>query len=225
MTAKEIIEQVEAKRNEIRKESERLRKEATEKHTCANCGSPLPSGKRTYCSDVCSMEFIGKYDYSVNSEILKKYRIELQTQYEVAHPKKREPWITPIAKKDHPCVICGLIINKGEKYHRYIRLYEIDEDFDDAPYEALCYHSSCLEFMKRFSKLDEFLDEGYTTDDVSRIWDVLSWEFGITREQMEQRVREGNVPTEEQISQIGKKYKWDFEVSIPIGSPLFKERV
>ena len=224
MIAKEITEKVEAKRQEIKVESERLRKEATEKHICANCGSPLPSGKRTYCSDACSMKFTEKYDYSVNSEILKKYKMELQTQYEIVHPKKeREPWSQPVAKKDHPCFVCGLIINKGEKYHRYVRLPEIDEYFDDYPYESICYHSSCLEFMNRLSRCDSFLDEGYTEDDINGIYEVFSWEFGLSIEQMKQRVREGNVPTEEQISQIGEKYGWDFEISIPIGSPLFVE--
>ena len=224
MAVKEITEKVEAKRQEIKVESERLRKEATENHTCANCGNSLPSGRRTYCSDACSMQFTEKYDYSVNSEILKKYRMELQTQYEISHPKKeREPWTEPVAKKDHPCSVCGLIINKGEKYHRYVRLPEIDEDFDDAPYETLCYHSSCLEFITRLFRCDAFLNEGYTEDDINGIYEVFSWEFGLSIEQMKQRVREGNVPTEEQISQIGEKYGWDFEISIPIGSPLFLE--
>ena len=221
MTAKAITEQVEAKRHEIRDESQRLRMEATQNHICANCGSPLPSGKRTYCSDACYIEFVEKYDYSANSQILRKYKMDLQTQYDILHPKKeREPWTEPIAKKDHPCFVCGLIINKGEKYHRYVRLPEIDEYFDDAPYEALCYHSSCLEFITRLSRCDVFLDEGYTEDDLHRIWDVFSWEFDISEEQMKQRVREGNVPTEEQISQIGEKYGWDFEISIPLGEPL-----
>ena len=225
MTAKAITAKVEAKRQEIREQSERLRKEATEKHICANCGNKLTGGKRTYCSDACSIEFIRKYDYSVNSEILKKYRMELQTQYDISHPKKeREPWTEPIAKKEHSCFICGLIINKGEKYHKYVRLPEIDEDFDDAPYEVLCHHSSCIEFMYRLYKCDAFLDEGYNEDDLYRIWEVYSWEFGISREQMKKRVREGNVPTEDQITQIGEKYGWEFEISIPIGSPLFLER-
>ena len=47
----EIKEKIEAKRQEIRADSERLRREATQNHICANCGSTLPSGKRTYCSD------------------------------------------------------------------------------------------------------------------------------------------------------------------------------
>ena len=62
----EIKEKIEAKRQEIKAESERLRMEATQNHICANCGSPLPSGKRTYCSDTCSMgaENAGSYGTS-----------------------------------------------------------------------------------------------------------------------------------------------------------------
>ena len=129
----EIKEKIEAKRQEIRAESERLRREATQNHICANCGSPLPSGKRTYCSDTCSMEFVSKFDYSADSEILREYARKLKDEYDAAHPREeRQPWSQPVARQVHECDFCSTEIRKGEKYERYVRLPEYDEWFDDA---------------------------------------------------------------------------------------------
>jgi hypothetical protein len=222
----EIKKKAEEKRATIRMESERIRRDSKEKHICANCGQPLPAGRRAYCSDECVSEFTSRYDYSQSSEILKQYRADLQLQYETEHPKKeREPWTHPVAKKEHRCFVCGLVITKGEKYDRYVRLPEMDEFFDDAPYESICYHSSCQEFISRLYEVDALRDEGFTEDELYDIFQVFSWEFGISTDEIKKRIRNNQVPTVEQIQEIGEKYSWDFEIRIPIGKPLFRESV
>ena len=218
----EIRRKVEEKRTAIRMESERIRRDSKEKHICANCDQPLAPGRKVYCSDKCSREFAIKYDYSQNSDILKQFRNNLQSQHEIEHPKKeREPWTHPIAKKEHTCSICGLIITKGEEYERYVRLPEYDEWFDDYPYESFCYHSSCQKFISRLYEVDALCDEGFDEDDLYGIFQVFSWEFGISRDEIKKRIRNNQTPTIEQIKEIGKKYSWDFEVHKPIGKPLF----
>ena len=224
MAAKEIREKVEKKRLKIRQESEKLRREAKENHVCPNCGTKV-SANRLYCSNDCNIKFFVVHDYSKTSEELKKYKEKLEYEYNLTHPRKeRDPWTQPVAKKEHTCYVCGLPIQKGEKYDRYVRQPEIDEYFDDAPYESQSYHLACTDFIANLNECGLF-DEGYTEDDLFDIFKVFAWEFAITEEEMKKRVRGGTVPTNEQIEDIGKKYDWDFQILTQIGDPLFAEMV
>ena len=224
MAAKEIREKVEKKRLEIKQESERLRREAKENHVCPNCGTKV-SANRLYCSNDCYIKFFVDHDYSRTSRELRDYKEELEYEFSVNHPKKeREPWTQPVAMKEHTCYVCDLPIQKGEKYDKYVRLPEIDEYFDEAPYESLSYHLSCTEFISRFYECD-FFDEGYNEDDIYDIFRVFAWECGVQIKEMKERVRTGNIPTVDQIEAIGKKYDWDFQILTQIGDPLFAEMV
>ena len=57
---KKFKEKIENKRQEIKLESERLRKIAKEIHKWPNCGNPV-SGNRLYCSQECAYAFFVKY--------------------------------------------------------------------------------------------------------------------------------------------------------------------
>ena len=205
----EIKEKIEAKRQEIKAESERLRREATQNHICANCGSPLPSGKRTYCSDTCSMEFVSKFDYSADSEILRKYARKLKDEYDAAHPKEeRQPWSQPVARKVHGCDFCGSPIQKGEKYERYVRLPEYDEWFDDAPYEALRYHKNCMEFMNLLSYAGLMDGEGLSDDEIFALLAAIAIESGDSYESVIGNIKAGKFPSTEFLEALSKEYEY-----------------
>ena len=205
----EIKEKIEAKRQEIRAESERLRMEATQNHICANCGSPLPSGKRTYCSDTCSMEFVSKFDYSADSEILREYARKLIDEYDAAHPKEeRQPWSQPVAKKAHKCDFCSTEIKKGEKYQRYVRLPEYDEWFDDAPYEALRYHKNCQEFISLLSQVGLLGDEGFDEDEILTLLTSIAIESEQSYESVIGNIKAGEFPSTEFLEALGKEYEY-----------------
>lgn len=207
----EIKEKVEAKRQEIRAESERIRRDAVENHICANCGAPLQSGKRTYCSEHCAMEFVSKYDYSVNSEILREYARKLKDEYDAAHPKKeRQPWSQPVARKDHICSFCETPIRKGEKYEKYVRLPEHDEWFDDRPYETLGYHINCMRFINILSDARIISDEGFDEDEVPAILAVISFEINKEYDVLVREIVEGVFPSIEDLNRISREFD-DFE--------------
>ena len=127
---KEIKDKINNKRQEIKLESERLRKIGKEIHKCPNCGKDVDANKlRLYCSDKCSAEFYYKYDYSKNSGILKEYKKQLQEEYENKNPKKEKDSITyPISRKKYKCDFCNTTIQKNEKYCKYTILPG-DEEF------------------------------------------------------------------------------------------------
>ena len=205
----EIKEKIEAKRQGIKAESERLRREATQNHICANCGSPLPSGKRTYCSDTCSMEFVNKFDYSADSEILREYARKLKDEYDAAHPKEeRQPWSQPVAKKAHKCDFCSTEIKKGEKYEKYVRLPEYDEWFDDAPYEALRYHIKCQEFISLLSQVGLLADEGFDEDEILTLLTAIAIESGDSYESVIGNIKAGKFPSTEFLEALGKEYEY-----------------
>jgi len=205
----EIKEKIEAKRQEIRAESERLRREATQNHICANCGSTLPSGKRTYCSDTCSMEFVSKFDYSADSEILREYARKLKDEYDAAHPKEeRQPWSQPVAKKAHMCDFCSTEIKKGEKYEKYVRLPEYDEGFDDAPYETLRYHIKCQEFISLLSQVGLLGDEGFDEDEILTLLTAIAIESGESYDDLLENIKAGKFPSTEFLEALGKEYEY-----------------
>ena len=204
---KEIRDKVEAKRQEIMKESERLRTEATKNHICANCGSPLPSEKRTYCSSKCSIEFSSRFDYSVSSNILREYARKLKDEYNAAHPKKeRQPWSTPVARTEHECSFCGSMIKIGEKYEKYVRLPEYDEWFDDDPYGVLQYHTNCLRFVNLLSGVGLIDYEGFDDDEAFALLCEVALETGKTFEETVSSIISGNFPSTELLEKISKVY-------------------
>ena len=206
---KEIKEKVEAKRQEIREESQRLRREATENHICANCGNPFNGGKRTYCSDACSVEFFSKFDYSADSEILREYARKLKDEYDAAHPKEeRSPWSQPVANKIYPCDFCGTRIEKGEKYEKYVRLPEYDEWFDDAPYETLRYHITCQEFINLLSDAGLLSDEGFDEDEVSALLAVIALEMHKDYEILINEIVSGVFPSIDELERIANDYEF-----------------
>ena len=205
----EIKEKIEAKRQEIKAESERLRREATQNHICANCGSTLPSGKRTYCSDTCSMEFVSKFDYSADSEILREYARKLKDEYDAAHPKEeRQPWSQPVAKKAHKCDFCSTEIKKDEKYEKYVRLPEYDEGFDDAPYETLRYHIKCQEFISLLSQVALLGDEGFDEDEILTLLTAIAIESGESYESVISKIKAGKFPNAKLLETIGDSYEY-----------------
>ena len=209
MTAKEIKEKVEAKRHEIKEESQKLRIEATQNHVCANCGNPLPPGRRMYCSDACYIGFIGKYDYSANSEILRKYARKLKDEYDAAHPKvERNPWSQPVARKLHKCNFCSTEIKKGEKYEKYVRLPEYDSWFDDAPYETLRYHIKCQEFISLLTQLGLLADEGFDEDEILTLLTAIAIESGESYESVIGNIKAGKFPSTEFLEALGKEYEY-----------------
>lgn len=222
MTAKEIREKVEKKRLEIKQESERLRREAKENHVCPNCGTKV-SANRLYCSEVCNVKFFANHDYSQTSREIRDYKEELEYEFGIEHPRKeREPWSQLVAKKEHNCFVCGLLIPKGEKYDRYVRLPGIDEFFNDYPYESVSYHLSCSQFISNLYEAGAMNDEDYDENDLDFIFKALTREFGISPDEMRKRVRDGNGPAIEQIKAVKEIYSGDFE-SEPFGEPLFAE--
>ena len=204
---KEIRDKVEAKRQEIMKESERLRTEATKNHICANCGSPLPSGKRTYCSSKCSVEFSSRFDYSVSSNILREYARKLKDEYNAAHPKKeRQPWSTPVARTEHECSFCGSMIKIGEKHEKYVRLPEHDEWFDDDPYGVLRYHTNCLKFVELLSDAELIDYEGFDGEEAFALLCEVALETGRTFEETVSAIVSGNFPSTVLLEKISNEY-------------------
>ena len=206
---KEIKEKVEARRQELKAESERVRKDAKEKHMCANCGNLLLPGRRTYCSNACSVEFFSKFDYSADSEILREYARKLKDEYDAAHPKEeRSPWSQPVANKIYPCDFCGTRIEKGEKYEKYVRLPEYDEWFDDAPYETLRYHITCQEFINLLSDAGLLSDEGFDEDEVSALLAVIALEMHKDYEILINEIVSGVFPSIDELERIANDYEF-----------------
>ena len=182
---KEIREKIEIKRNELKEESERIRRESKENHTCPNCKKPV-QGNRLYCSHECTVEFFINHDYSQASNILRNYKKQLEIEYEELHPRQvADPVSHPIARKKHECFFCGLDINAGEKYYKYIRLPGQDEYFEDYPYESLSYHQNCIDFIDKL-EWDE-----YDEDMIEEFFDRASKVLKIPVEQLKEMVKNG----------------------------------
>jgi predicted nucleic acid-binding Zn ribbon protein len=207
----EIKEKIEAKRREIRGESERLRKEAVQNRECANCGNPLESGNRVYCSVKCSYEFFEKYDYSSTSKILKDYANQLRKEYDAAHPREeRQPWSQPVARIEHICSFCGTPIRKGEKYDKYVRLPEYDEWFYDDPYGVMQYHVNCLKFINIISEVGILGDEGWDEDEVLAMLAAISTELNKEYDVLVREIVAGVFPPTENLKRISREFG-DFE--------------
>ena len=203
---KEIKEKVESKRQEIRAESERLRKRAKEIHKCPNCAREVEP-RRLYCSDKCSLEFQRKYDYSQNSEILREYKKELQEEYQNEHPKKEpNPVSYPVARQNHICMLCKTTIPKGQKYYKYTVLPG-DIDFDDYPYENYAYHLKCMDFLGLLGDAGMIDSEGYEDDEMEAMLYAIAIELHQTYEQFIENIIAGKFPSLEFLEKIEDEYE------------------
>ena len=211
---KEICEKVEKEREEIKKESIRLRKLAKETHRCPNCGIPVTSN-RLYCSDNCRYIFFINYDYSQNSEKLKNYKKQLIQEENKTHPKKEiSPWSSPVARKSHKCWFCGLEIPKGEKYDKYTCLPG-EEGFDEYPYETTSYHEKCMDFMTECVEVGIFGDEGTEEDEVLGVFYALAIESNHSLEETKEMVRHGRFPDKDALQAMlnPSEYESDFSIN------------
>lgn len=211
---KEISEKIEYKRNEIKEESIKLRREAKVYHTCPNCNKPV-TGNRLYCSYDCAAEFRIKYDYSQTSEILREYARQLKQEYEKNHPKKEtEPWSEPVASKPHKCWFCGLEIPKGEKYDKYTCLPG-EEWFEECPYETTSYHETCMDFMTECVEVGIFSDEGIEEDEVLGVFYALAIESNHSLEETKEMVRHGRFPDKSALQEMlnPSDYESDFSIN------------
>ena len=189
-TPKEIRLKVEQKRKEITEISEKLLKEAHEKHVCPDCNGQLPEGRRTWCSDKCSYDFHMNHDYSQKSEILRDYKNELLTEYRELHPiKEAQPWSTPVARKDYECSFCGLTIPKGEKSYKYTCLPG-EMYFEDYPYEVGRYHVGCYDFTVMLCDYID-CDEGIDDEETERAILILSFSLHQSQARTIEMIRKG----------------------------------
>lgn len=110
---------IEQLRQSIITAAEKAKKAAYDTGDCAYCGGHMPSSRISHnsytCSIECSFAFVGKFDYSKNSPILKERRRQLKA----ARPKNQssDPSI-PLLKTlrtNWTCDMCGIMIKKGEK--------------------------------------------------------------------------------------------------------------
>lgn len=206
---KEIKEKVENKRREIRAEPERLRQRAREIHKCPNCAREVEP-RRLYCSDKCSLEFVEKYDYSQNSEILKQYKKELQEEYQNEHPKKETDSMAYLtARKAYKCDFCNTEISKGQKYYKYTVLPG-DIDFDDYPFENYRYHFHCYNFIILLFNVDILDFDDYDSDSIGSILYAITLEQNQSYDEFLNNLLSGNFPSKELLEKISDEYQ-DFE--------------
>ena len=139
----------------------------------------------------------------------KEYKKSLISEDEKTHEKREvEPWSEHIARKEHICSVCGLKIEKGERYMKYVRLPNYDEYFEDEPYQTFFYHVGCMNF---FTKLYEagISDEGFSDDDIENIFKMLSFIKQISVEQIKTDIRSGNLPSDEEIQKMKSLFELD----------------
>ena len=204
---KEIKEKIENKRQEIKLESERLRKIAKEIHKCPNCIKEVEP-KRLYCSDKCSLEFMKKYDYSKNSEILKEYKKQLTEEEQNKHPKKEIESVTyPIARKNYICELCKTKILKGQKYYKYTVLPG-DIDFDDYPYENSRYHLKCIDFLGLMGDAGMINEEGFDEDEIETIMYVIAIELNQDYNKFIENIIAGKFPKLEFLEKLEEEYEF-----------------
>ena len=204
---KEIKEKVENKRQEIKLESERLRKRAKEIHKCPNCGKPVEP-RRLYCSNKCSIEFQHKYDYSQNSEILKEYKRQLTEEEKNKHPQKEMKSVThPVARKNYTCELCKTEIPKGQKYYKYTVLPG-DADFYDYPYENYRYHLKCIDFLGLMGDAGMLMEEGYDEDEIEVAMYAIAIELHQDYNKFIQNIIEGKFPTLEFLEKLEEEYEF-----------------
>lgn len=208
---KEVKQKVEEKRDEIRTESIKLRDDAKSGHVCVNCGKSLENGKKVYCSEDCYSEFYYAHDFSVNSEILKEYKEECLTEYREENPvEEREPWTTQKANKDYKCIICGLTINKGEKYSKFTVLPGNDS-FDDFPYSVSRFHLNCSDFPSYLMDEGLLSDEGYEDEEIEFIIYAVAFELNNSIKDVRKMVMNGQLKEKGYLFKLLMKYPEEHE--------------
>ena len=206
---KDIKQKIENKRIELTRESLILRADAKKLHKCPNCGKEV-APRRLYCSYKCSIEFQRKHDYSKNSKILKEYKQQLIDMQKIEKPAKEiNPVSTLVARKTYKCILCGLDINKGDRYYKYVRLPGYDEWFDEAPYEVSHYHLNCMAFFKLLVDADmgEGEDEGFPEEWIPTIYYAFSLETNQGLLDLKKNIIAGNFPSRDVIEEISKEYE------------------
>jgi len=200
----EIQIKIDERRNQIREESDKIKKESAERNICPNCGHYLQGKKRIYCSVECSINFYRTHDYSRNSPLLSEYKKELVNEYEKSHERKEaDPLKTPWARSNYQCNICGNQINKGEYYTSYTILPS-DPQFLDDPYGVRRYHTNCFRFLTvACSVLDT--DGGLYDDEIEALFRVCAEYRKITVDEMKNRILDGDIPTKEDLVEIEEK--------------------
>jgi len=201
--------EVEQLKKELMEKSIKIRKKAKEQGICPNCLSPLPKGKRVWCSDSCYLQFMERYDYSQNSPILREKKKEIKAR----KPKKDlDPWSTVKARKEYECFICGLPIHPREVHKKFVYLPGT-EYFDDFPWEASHYHLSCDKFIDTLVDLG-YIDGEYDEDDLHWFFGSLGMMYRIPESEIKARIRDGEF-TKDQIREAFDKYdpedQWDFD--------------
>lgn len=225
----ELKLKVEEKRDEIRNESVKLRDDAKARHLCVNCGKSLENGKKVYCSEDCYSEFYYAHDFSVNSEILKEYKEECLAEYREENPvEEREPWTTQKANKDYKCVICGLTINKSEKYSKFTVLPGNDS-FDDFPYSVSRFHLNCSDFPSYLMDEGLLSDEGYEDEEIEFILWAMAFELEKSLKDVKRMVMEGKFKEYGYLSKLLEDYFVggcaEFETSCPSNKEVFVYKV
>ena len=187
-------QEIEKLRESIKQDADMRRKKAYVSGTCAVCGSPISDERRSRRSYTCSpdhaFQFLGDYDHSKNSNILRQRRMELMK--ELPPKKKREPWTRQKASRAYTCDFCTLPIKKGETYEKYTRLPGLDEFFEDYPYESLPYHISCSEFYSAVFQSAGFA-EGLDDVEIILMVRAVSQIEGITVSETKKRIMNGEL--------------------------------
>ena len=204
---KEIKDKIEIKKHEIKSESERLRKIAKEIHKCPNCAKEVEP-RRLYCSNKCSLEFMKKYDYSKNSEILKKYKMQLMEEEKNNHPKKEIESVTyPVARKNYTCELCKTKILKGQKHYKYTVLPG-DIDFDDYPYENFRYHLKCIDFLNLMGDAGMITEEGFDEDEIETTMYAIAIELNQDYNKFIENIISGKFPALKLLEKIEEEYEF-----------------
>jgi len=192
--------EVEQLKKELMEKSIKIRKKAKEQGICPNCLSPLPKGKRVWCSDSCYLQFMERYDYSQNSPILREKKKEIKAR----KPKKDlDPWSTVKARKEYECLVCGSPIHRGETHKKFVNLPGT-EYFDDFPWGATRYHLSCDKFIDILVDLG-YIDGEYDEDDLHWFFGSLGMMYHISESEIKERIRDGKFLKDE-IREAFDKY-------------------
>lgn len=119
----------------------------------------------------------------------------------------------PIARKEHKCMYCNGIINKGQRYNRQTIA------FDGSVYDWIC-HEECLELSGLLDMTASFLDEGVSEDGFHRCVEEYVYTNHYDNE-ADDIAKEWQVPMYEQVKMIIKELEMKktkkIEIEVPAG--------
>jgi len=213
-TPVEIKNKVEKRRKEIEEEAKKIKKEAEEKRICTNCFKPILDNRRKkYCSPECFVEFYARYDYSVNSPILKQYKNELLQVYKrkMEDSKEDQNWKIVHAKKEYKCTFCELPIKIGDLYSKYTVLFN-DPDYIDYLYTTSKYHIECNALIFNMASVYDIRD-GLDDRETNIFYNLIAKTRNISVAKFKENILKGEIPTKDELSGITEQlYKeWDME--------------